>query len=538
MSSAPSSNEQQARPGTFSELYQTWRYLFWLIAVTGLVLIFYAEENWRGYRAWENYKEQMSGRGENFDPAAFIPPPVPDDQNFAMTPALAPLFDFFPGTQKWRYPNAQDVLHDLTARFDAAAGLVKPHSSLRPNSWVRNRTDPGVWAAAFEQPPDIKGRRHEPLLATNFTSQEGAARVLDALSDFNPILDELRAASSRPRSRFNLRYEQDNPATILLPHLAKIKYLCQILQLRCSAQLARAHTGDALQDLDLLFYLADTSRDEPILISQLVRMAELQMALQPIAEGMRLWSESQLRQIQDHLSRLDFCADIERSLQAERVLFGAGVIEYLRRSHHKMSVLDEFTAAMPAESSNHVWPFGALFVAAPSGWFYLEERNYSRAFDQYLIPVINATNHLITPQAVVEADAGIAKITTASPGKRILHHEFLSPLLFPAFSKTAEKVAFAQTAVDTATIGCALERYRLATGQFPDSLEKLIPSFISALPHDIFNGQRLSYRIAPGGHYVLYSIGWNGKDDGGAVHHNKSGEPNQQEGDWVWTDEF
>jgi hypothetical protein len=537
MSSAPSTNDPHRRAGSLSELYHSWRHLFWLIGVTGLILVFYAEENWRGYRAWQKYKQMMTARGEILDPAAFIPPPVPDDQNFAMTPALAPLFDFYPGTQKWRSPMAQDALHALTEQFDSAAGLVKPHSLPHPNSWVRGHTDLGEWSAAFDQPLDNRNHRHGPLLA-NLKSQEGAARVLDALSGFNPILDELRSASLRPRSRFNLRYEEDNPAGILLPHLAKIKYLCQILQLRCSAQLALAHTSEALQDLNLLFYLVDTSHDEPVLISHLVRMGELQMALQPLAEGMGQWSESQLRQIQDRIASFDFFADVGRSLEAERVLFGNGVIEYLRRSHHKMSVLDEFAAAVPAGSSIQVWPLGALFTAAPNGWFYLEERNYSRLFDQYLIPVIDVRNHQIKPQKLVEADAKIAKITGTAPGRRFLDHEFLSALLLPALSKTAEKAAFAQTAVDTATLACALERYRLANGQFPNSLEQLTPTFIPGLPHDIINGQPLSYRLLPGGHYVLYSVGWNGKDDGGVVHHNKNGESDRNEGDWVWTDEF
>jgi len=503
-----------------------------------LILALYAEENWRGYRAWQKYQQMMSARGEIFDTAAFIPPPVSDDQNFAMTPALAPLFDFYPGTQKWRNPMAQDPLHDLTAQFDSAAGLVKPHSLSHPNSWVRGHTDLGEWAAAFNQPLDSNNRRHGPLLSTNLNSREGATRVLEALSGFNPVLDELRRASSRPFSRFNLRYEEDNPATILLPHLAKIKYLCQILQLRCSAQLALTHIDEALQELNLLFYLVDANHDEPVLISHLVRMAELQMALQPLGEGMGQWSESQLRQIQDRIGHFDFCSDMARSLEAERVLFGGGVIEYLRRSHHKMSVMDEFERVAPAGSSVEVWPLGALFAASPNGWFYLEERNYNRLFDQFLIPAIDVKNHQIRPQTVVEADAKIAEITGAPAAKRFFNHEFLSALLVPALSKMAEKAAFAQTAVDTATLACALERYRLAHGQFPDSLEKLTPAFVSAVPHDIINGQPLSYHLVPGGHYVLYSVGWNGKDDGGVVHHNKSGESDRNEGDWVWTDEF
>jgi hypothetical protein len=58
-----------------------WR---WVILIVGLVLILvvlYAEENFRGKRAWEQYRREISKRGELIDWQSFIPAPVPDDQN-------------------------------------------------------------------------------------------------------------------------------------------------------------------------------------------------------------------------------------------------------------------------------------------------------------------------------------------------------------------------------------------------------------------------------------------------------------------------
>ncbi|MDR3458053.1 MAG: hypothetical protein P4N60_11445 [Verrucomicrobiae bacterium] len=47
-----------------------------------LVAIFYTEEDWRGKRAWENCKRDLEAKGVVLDWEKFIPPPVPDDQNF------------------------------------------------------------------------------------------------------------------------------------------------------------------------------------------------------------------------------------------------------------------------------------------------------------------------------------------------------------------------------------------------------------------------------------------------------------------------
>jgi hypothetical protein len=110
----------------------------------------------------------------------------------------------------------------------------------------------------------------------------------------------------------------------------------------------------------------------------------------------------------------------------------------------------------------------------------------------------------------------------------------LSKNLLPALDRTAEGFARAQTTVDLARIACALERYRLANGQFPATLQALAPKFIETLPHDVINGQPLKYRRTDDGQFVLYSVGWDEKDDGGQVALTKAGNPDISKGDWVW----
>jgi hypothetical protein len=101
--------------------------------------------------------------------------------------------------------------------------------------------------------------------------------------------------------------------------------------------------------------------------------------------------------------------------------------------------------------------------------------------------------------------------------------------------KLAGKSAFAQTAADEATLACALERYRLVKGEFPDSLGALIPQFIQTMPHDIINGGPLQYRRTDNGRFLLYSIGWNETDDGGKVAMDAKGKAiDITQGDWVW----
>ncbi|HEY2081203.1 MAG TPA: hypothetical protein VGI88_00340, partial [Verrucomicrobiae bacterium] len=103
----------------------------------------------------------------------------------------------------------------------------------------------------------------------------------------------------------------------------------------------------------------------------------------------------------------------------------------------------------------------------------------------------------------------------------------------PVLRNVLLKGALAQATADEAFIACGLERYRLAHGQFPETLEALSPDFISKLPHDVITGTAYKYRRTDGGKFVLYSVGWNETDDGGEAA-MKRGAPEVNNGDWVW----
>jgi hypothetical protein len=93
--------------------------------------------------------------------------------------------------------------------------------------------------------------------------------------------------------------------------------------------------------------------------------------------------------------------------------------------------------------------------------------------------------------------------------------------------------------IDEVRIACALERYRLAHGAYPGSLDALVPTCIDALPCDPINGQAYHYRIRSDGTFLLYSVDWNQKDDGGTsslslLRSAKPGDSSPGNGDWVW----
>jgi hypothetical protein len=68
----------------------------------------------------------------------------------------------------------------------------------------------------------------------------------------------------------------------------------------------------------------------------------------------------------------------------------------------------------------------------------------------------------------------------------------------------------------------ALAEYRAGHGSYPAKLADLVPKYVAAVPRDIFSGGELRYKPRGDG-YLLYSVGPNGKDDGGR---NREDDPN------------
>ena len=99
---------------------------------------------------------------------------------------------------------------------------------------------------------------------------------------------------------------------------------------------------------------------------------------------------------------------------------------------------------------------------------------------------------------------------------------------------SGRKFAYAQNSINMARVACALERYRLAHNEYPETLDALAPQFLAQIPHDVIGGKPLHYSRKDGGKFLLYSIGWNETDDGGQIGLKDTGYADNTKGDWVW----
>jgi hypothetical protein len=90
----------------------------------------------------------------------------------------------------------------------------------------------------------------------------------------------------------------------------------------------------------------------------------------------------------------------------------------------------------------------------------------------------------------------------------------LIAIMIPALGQACTMEDDARMAHEIETLAVALACYHAETGRWPAELKELCPSLLKAIPTDRFSGKPLIYRPSEKG-YLLYSIGKNGKDDGG-----------------------
>jgi len=88
------------------------------------------------------------------------------------------------------------------------------------------------------------------------------------------------------------------------------------------------------------------------------------------------------------------------------------------------------------------------------------------------------------------------------------------PAIVELSVRGATSIATADARARCSVVAAAIERFRLNTGRTPGALSELMPVYLDTVPLDPFGAEPLRY-VADATAYSVYSVGLNGKDDGG-----------------------
>ena len=458
----------------------TRRVLVGLAIFATLIAIFYTEEDWRGKRAWENCKRELEAKGAVLDWDKFIPPPVPDDQNFFKAPKM----------QNW------------------FVRLNKPPTEPYTNEWRALWSNTNIMMAIPNK-----------MVATNYL----------AWSDqFQSDFDLIREALKRPYARMDGDYSQ--PFEMPIPNFVAVRALAQVLAQRTKCYLLLRQPEKALDELTLLndsrHFLERTPTGKPMaLVDAMVNVAITGLYVNTIAGGLRkqAWREPQLAALQKQLAGINLAPFVAHAFECEPAAWCA--FETTRVRTFLSIPYTRVGASLPSRIKDLRF---YLFDLGPHGWVYQNMAAIARLENKQLDSFDSESGTLL-PSKVEDLRNEVEKIASHfSP------YTFVAPVVVPNTAQAMQTLAYNQTLANEAQIVCALERYHLAHGEYPETLDALAPQFIEKLPHDIIGGQPLHYRRTESGKFLLYSIGWNETDDGGQVALKPDGSEDWGKGDWVW----
>ena len=368
-------------------------------------------------------------------------------------------------------------------------------------------------------------RFHLKVSPPRYTS---ATDYLAWSDQFQPDFDLIRQALQRPCSRPPGDYSQ--PAAIPIPNFVAVRVLVQTLTQRAQCYLLLGKSEEAFRELSLVHRVCRLLEAPPehkpmTLVAAMIDVAVSGLYVDAVEDGLRLgaWKEPELAAIQKELEEIRLLPLVAEAFRTER----ASVCRVLETASPQ-----QFNQILSGSSAPSLWnrlkdPRYTWLALAPRGWIYQNMRTIA-AHEQRAIDAFDPSETRVLPRSVddlSEVDLGGHGLLSA--------YGFLADLV-PNSARAIQTTARNQTLVNEAEVICALERYRLAQGRYPATLDALQPHTLRQVPLDLISGRPLKYRRSADGKVVLYSVGWNERDDGGIAGTKDPAVFDLALGDWVW----
>jgi len=157
------------------------------------LVLFYPVENWRGKQAWEKCQRELAAKGEVLDWDAYIPPPVPDEQNVFKSSHIAEWF-VGRGTNEFARRLGAENLKEFCRRFHTNVVVEVTVVALNEKVDPRQadmvlRYDPPFLTRATEDAATAKRSPRIPLIQFQDVPLRVAIESLARQAGFNFTFD-------------------------------------------------------------------------------------------------------------------------------------------------------------------------------------------------------------------------------------------------------------------------------------------------------------------------------------------------------------
>ncbi len=346
----------------------------------------------------------------------------------------------------------------------------------------------------------IVGEAELPLRTEPLT-EETKALIAQYLADNQQALELLHKGAAIEHSRYPVDLSKGFEA--LMPDLSNIRVGAFLLKLEAILHAENGKPEEVVDSITSTFGLARSLSKEPILVSQLVRIACQALAVSTIEHTVNRteFTDELLVELSQTLINAEDASGMSRALIGERC---AGLSIFKAPSPQILQLVNGGSSPLAVVAI-------ALFKFA--GLADMDAAIYLDIMNDYIEAL------KLPPEQRQEAASAVdSKFDETSRIHVLLH------IIMPALSRVTTIDVRIAAQLRTAQTGLAVQRYRLAAGKLPDTLAELIPTYLDAVPKDPFDGKDLRYKKLETG-FVVYSIGEDGNDDGGKEKPRKRTDP-------------
>lgn len=312
--------------------------------------------------------------------------------------------------------------------------------------------------------------------------------------------------------------------------LAQVRGFYQLLNMSGLHALHRGNRDAAHKDLVASVTFIARQTPEPLIICQLVRQVCAKMAFGTTWQAMQMdgWNDVQLASLQAAWQACDFVKDMATAVETERAMtldFYTQVrnskeklVFVVRQREPMQEMMSEIYGTSPTRGVILYWlhlPVWRVAWAAQDELESLEQ--YQFTIERERLARSNGWAALSGKMDPSEPDM----LLLGPDNKKLGFYDQLR-YLFARWDSAGLNDALIRKTLDVQTqqqmvlAALGIERYRLRTGKLPSSLSALVPDYLKTIPHDFMDGKDLKYRLQPDTKsFVLYSVGHDGKDDGG-----------------------
>jgi hypothetical protein len=420
-----------------------------LLVVVGIVAVF-------GYQAWQRRQDEEKLRA-----------------------VLVELDRSEPG---WRLGDLEAARAPV-AEADNSAPVIARAATLLGNYWPD---------------ADFEGR-FDSLEPEEQLTEEQVVSLRWKLDGARSALDEARNLVGKPNGRYPMNFAPNPLNAMKLTHQMETRSVTLLLMYD---GWRRAHDGDrhgAAESCRAAFHAARCIGEDPLIISQLVRLADVAVAsrlVERVLAQIELGPDD-LQALQRLVEQEEQYPGWEISLRGERAF--------------QHEVFEAFESGVIPLDKADIKEFQPSWFDSLTG---RSERDLMRA--QHPVTLTWLTEYL----RVARRPESERETAQAALDRRLDAEG--SPLgftrtLLPALRNLESSYRRNKALLRCLAAALAVERYRLLHKQgWPESLQRLTPDLLPAVPTDPYDGQPLRYRRTETG-VVVYSVGPDRTDNDGRL---------------------